>query len=83
MIRPISAQKILFVDLNRREIWHESISQEEILKYLGGRGIAAKLLYETISPGLDPLSPENPLIISTGTLTGTNPPSSGRSSITT
>ncbi len=83
MIRPISAQKILFVDLTRREIWHESISQEEILKYLGGRGIAAKLLYETISPGLDPLSPENPLIISTGTLTGTNPPSSGRSSITT
>lgn len=83
MIRSISDQKILFVDLTRRKIWHESISQEEILKYLGGRGIAAKLLYENTSPGLDPLSPENPLIISTGTLTGTNPPSSGRSSITT
>ncbi len=83
MIRPILAQKILFVDLTRRKIWHESVSQEEILKYLGGRGIAAKLLYEHTSPGLDPLSSENPLIISTGTLSGTNAPSSGRSSITT
>ena len=55
----------------------------DVLKYLGGRGLAAKILYERNPAGVHPFSPENVLIYSTGTLTGTTPPSSGRSSFTT
>ncbi|MFQ5874865.1 MAG: aldehyde ferredoxin oxidoreductase family protein, partial [Dehalococcoidia bacterium] len=50
--------------------------------FLGGRGIAAKILYQRVKAGIDPLGPENVLIFSTGTLTGTSAPSSGRSSMT-
>lgn len=82
MMRPIAPQNILYVNLTSGEIRSESISVDVVLKYLGGRGIAAKLLYQNTYQGLDPLGPDNPLIISTGTLTGTNAPSSGRSSIT-
>jgi len=50
---------------------------------LGGKGLGALILYNSTRPGLDPLSPENPLIISTGPLTGTLAPSSCRFTIVT
>lgn len=81
MIRPIAPQRILNVDLTRGESWEEVVPPEEVVKYLGGRGVAAKLLYERVPGGTDPLGPENVLIIGTGTLTGTNAPSSGRTSM--
>jgi len=81
MIRPIAPQRILNVDLTRGETWAEVVPQEEIVKHLGGRGIAAKLLYQRVPGGIDPLGPENALIIGTGALTGTNAPSSGRTSM--
>jgi aldehyde:ferredoxin oxidoreductase len=46
--------------------------------YLGGRGIDMYLLYNHISPGIDPLGPENVLAVSAGLLGGTLAPSSGR-----
>lgn len=82
IVREIFPQRVLNVDLTRRKVWSEEIPIEEIAKYLGGRGIAAKLLYERTAGGIDPLGPENVLIFSPGTLTGTNAPSSGRSSMT-
>ncbi len=82
MSRPISQQRILNVDLTTRRMWAETVPQADLVKYLGGRGIAAKLLYERMHGGEDPLGPDNVMIFSTGTLTGTNAPSSGRSSVT-
>jgi len=82
MIRDISTQRVLNIDLTNHKIWTEHIPVSEVAKYLGGRGIAAKMLYERTSGGIDPLGPDNVLIFSTGTLTGTSPPSSGRSSFT-
>ena len=82
MIRDISTQRVLNVDLTTRRIWTEHIPVSEVAKYLGGRGIAAKMLYERTKGGIDPLGPDNVLIFSSGTLTGTSPPSSGRSSFT-
>jgi aldehyde:ferredoxin oxidoreductase len=82
MSRPISEQRILNVDLTQRKTWVETVAQEDLVTLLGGRGIAAKLLYERTYAGADPLGPDNVLILSTGMLTGTNAPSSGRSSIT-
>lgn len=82
MIRDIGGQRILNVDLTSGRTWLEEVPHQELLRFLGGRGIAAKMLYQRVKAGIDPLGPENVLIFSTGTLTGTNAPSSGRSSVT-
>jgi aldehyde:ferredoxin oxidoreductase len=82
MSRPISQQRILNVDLTSHRTSMETVPQADLAKYLGGRGIAAKLLYERTRGGVDPFEPDNVMIFATGTLTGTNAPSSGRSSVT-
>jgi aldehyde:ferredoxin oxidoreductase len=46
--------------------------------YLGGASLAARLLYEELTPELDPLSPEAPLLFINGPLTGTSGPTVGR-----
>ena len=79
MIRDIRQQRILHVDLTHGNTWTEAVSQSDLLKYLGGRGIAAKLLYECLEKGADPLGPDNPLIFSAGSLSGTSAPSTGAS----
>ena len=83
MIRDIGKQRILHADLSNGKTWVEDVPQEDLKKYLGGRGLAAKWLYERVPAHADPLGPENVLIFGTGTLTGTSAPSSGRSSVTT
>ncbi len=83
MLRDIGKQRLLHVNLSTRETWVEDVPVEDLQKYLGGRGLAAKWLYEQVPAGADPLGPDNILIFSTGTLTGTSAPSSGRSSVTT
>lgn len=82
MIRDIGSQRVLNVDLGSGQTSVEQLPMEELLCFLGGRGIAAKTLYERVPPGIDPLGPENILIFSPGTLTGTSAPSSGRCSVT-
>jgi hypothetical protein len=82
MIRDIGVQRILNVDLTSGRIWREEVEQEDLLRFLGGRGINAKLLYERVPAGIDPLGPGNVLIFGLGTLTGTSAPSSGRTSVT-
>ena len=46
------------------------ISDEMIEKYLGGRGLGARLLFDLLPAKTDPLSPENVLMFLTGPLTG-------------
>jgi aldehyde:ferredoxin oxidoreductase len=82
MIRDVGEQRILNVDLTSGQTWVEDLPREELLRFLGSRGIAAKILYQRVKADIDSLGPENVLIFSTGTLTGTNAPSSGRSSVT-
>lgn len=76
------AGKILFVDLTEEKTWVEPLKKELCPKFLGGRGINAKLLWDLTKPGIDPLSPENLLIFGSGSLTGTTAPSSGRTTVT-
>jgi aldehyde:ferredoxin oxidoreductase len=49
----------------------EDLDQDLAKDYIGGRGLASKMLYDEIDPAVDPLSPENKLIFATGPLTGT------------
>ncbi len=46
-----------------------TLTEEILLKYLGGKGLASYLLYSINPPGVDPLSPDNCLIFATGPIT--------------
>jgi len=59
--------KILRVNLTNGEIKEEELF-EDVAKYVGGRGLAAKILFEELRPGVDPLGPENKIVIATGVM---------------
>jgi aldehyde:ferredoxin oxidoreductase len=62
--------KILRIDLTSGE--KEFLSTQNLAEtFIGGRGFTAKIYWSEVSPSLDALSPESPLIIMTGPLAGT------------
>jgi len=75
--------KLLRVQLAEQRFEVEDIPVSHLEDFIGGRGLAAKYLYDEVRPGTDPLSPENRLIFATGPLTGTRMPSSGRFVVST
>ncbi len=68
--------KALFVDLRLRDAERVELPADISRTFLGGRGIGAWLL--SARPSLAPLDEDAPLIFSTGPLTGSRIPSSGR-----
>ena len=58
--------RILTIDLSRKEFKIEPIADDFIAGCLGGKGLATRLLLERNPIGVDPLAPENHLIINTG-----------------
>lgn len=72
------AGKVLKIDLGRRETSEYPWTDADREMYLGGKIMAAKILYDNLQAGTEPLSPENMLVVSTGPLTGTGAPSSSR-----
>ena len=72
------AGKTLTVNLTDGEIKKEPLREDLINEYIGGEGFSARLLWERLKPGIDPLSPENILIFSTTALSGTNFPAGSR-----
>lgn len=63
--------KLLFVNLSTGEIKEETPDESFYRKYVGGYGIGARILYDRMKPGADPLGPDNILGMVTGPLTGT------------
>ncbi|MCK5565090.1 MAG: aldehyde ferredoxin oxidoreductase family protein [Planctomycetes bacterium] len=74
--------KILHVDLNDSESSIENFDDDFASQYIGGRGIAVKLIWDNlkIHDHIDPLGPENMLVVAPGPLTGVYLPSSGKNS---
>ncbi|MEM3061103.1 MAG: aldehyde ferredoxin oxidoreductase family protein, partial [Candidatus Bathyarchaeia archaeon] len=64
--------KILYIDLSRRTFWTEE-RKELFEEFMGGIGVAIKLLQEECPKAIDPLSPENPIIFAIGPFTGIYP----------
>ncbi len=62
--------KILRIDVGSKTFEPESISEEVSHRYLGGKGIATRILLAENPPGVDPLSPENLLILGIGPFSG-------------
>ncbi|MFH2012083.1 MAG: aldehyde ferredoxin oxidoreductase family protein [Pseudomonadota bacterium] len=75
-------RKIAFIDLTRGTVVQEEIPLEWRKKYLGARGINMYLLSSLIDSPIDPLGPENPLILGVGLLTGSLGFGAGRFNIT-
>ncbi len=74
---------ILRVDLTTGAIERELLPEEALRPLLGGKGLGAYLLLRELDPFVDPLSPENRLILNVGPLTGTAAPTAGRLGSTT
>lgn len=64
--------RVLYIDLSTKRFWIEERG-DLFEKYLGGTGVATQLLHEECPKGIDPLSPENPIIFAIGPLTGVYP----------
>jgi aldehyde:ferredoxin oxidoreductase len=71
------AGTILYVDLSTGKTRTEKLSEEVAKKYIGGIGLGMKLYLSTSKAGVDPLAPENPLILVDGPVSGTMFPTGG------
>ncbi|QID18616.1 aldehyde ferredoxin oxidoreductase family protein [Nitrogeniibacter mangrovi] len=76
-------RQVLRVNLTAGTCTSEPLNMEWADQYLGSRGLATKYLVEETDPKVDPLSPENKMIMSTGPLTGTMASTGGRYTIVT
>lgn len=73
----------LEIDLTRGSIERVATDPRDTALHLGGQGTAAKILWERVGPEVDPFSPDNLLIFSTGLLHGTPVPGANRTSVDT
>jgi aldehyde:ferredoxin oxidoreductase len=73
-----SVGKILDVDLSAGSWQVSDFADNGASAYLGGRGINVRYIYDNIPAEIDPLGPENILVLSCGLLTGTAAPASSR-----
>lgn len=73
--------KVLRIDLTKKGTKTEPLRMDWAEKYIGSKGLAIKYLYEELKPGIDPLSPDNKLLLMNGPMTGTTVPCSGKLSI--
>lgn len=72
---------ILKINLTDRSTEMMETPKDWCEKFIGGEGFAAKILYDNLKPGMDPFSEENMIILTTGPLTATRTPTSGRLAI--
>jgi aldehyde:ferredoxin oxidoreductase len=70
--------QILRVNLTTQAWQRESFDEDFALKWIGGRGFAAKILYDELKPGIDPLGPENKLVVAVGPISGISAPNTGK-----
>jgi aldehyde:ferredoxin oxidoreductase len=69
---------VLRVNLSTGKIEKEPMDESFARKYVGGRGFTSRLQYDLIPVNVDPLGPENVLIIAPGALTGTSAAAAAR-----
>jgi aldehyde:ferredoxin oxidoreductase len=75
--------RVLDVDLTSGKVGTYDVPDSDREKFLGGKALGAKILWDLLPPGIDPLSPENILVFTTGPFNGTDAPCSSRYNLTT
>jgi aldehyde:ferredoxin oxidoreductase len=73
--------KVLEIDLGTRRVTISSLDEKTYCEYLGGAGLAAKLIHDRVRTKIGPLEPANPLVFAVGPLTGSPAPCSGRHAV--
>jgi aldehyde:ferredoxin oxidoreductase len=71
------AGRILYIDLTTGKTRTEKLSEEIAKQYIGGIGLGMKLWLANSKANVDPLSPENPLVLALGPVSGTMFPTGG------
>lgn len=72
--------KIGRIDLSKNRVKTETVDSTFAIKYVGGRGWDARIIWDEIPAHAEPLGPDNKLIIATGPLTGLLIPGAGKTS---
>ena len=75
--------RIIRINLSTKEIDIESLPPRIAESFIGGKGLGAYILTREVKQGIDPLGPENKIIITTGPLQGSVVPICGRYCIVT
>jgi aldehyde:ferredoxin oxidoreductase len=75
--------RVLVVDVGTGEQHEEPLDAMAAEQFLGGRGLGAYYLFKMLPAGADPLGPDNPLIFTSGPLSGTTAPGSARAALVT
>ena len=70
--------KIVTVDLTDSIFTVDRVKESLFKKYLGGAGIAAKIIYDTLEPQVNPLDTRNIIVFAVGPFQGTSVPGSGK-----
>ena len=73
----------LEIDLSRGNIERVATDPRDTELHLGGLGTNAKILWDRVPPEVEPFSPDNLLIFSTGLLCGTPAPGANRTIVST
>jgi aldehyde:ferredoxin oxidoreductase len=71
------AGRVLRVDLTTGKTRVEPLDEDIAKKYVGGIGLGMRLWLNNSKPGIDPFSPENPLVLALGPISGTMFPTAG------
>ena len=75
--------KLLVVDLTSKKVETRSIPKQWVEQYSGQKGLGTRILMEDFSPRIDPLSPENRMVLATSIMAGTIVSSSSKLAIVT
>ncbi len=75
---------ILDINLTTGKAEETPLPEEHTEKFVGGRGLGMRILWDRLkNPGVDPLSPENPLMFMPGPYSGFPIPSASRTCVVT
>ena len=75
--------RVLSIDVGSGKVREEPLDLQAANDFLGGRGLGAYYLFKLLPAGADPLGPENPLIFTSGPLSGTQAPGGARAALVT
>jgi aldehyde:ferredoxin oxidoreductase len=73
--------RLLTIDLSTGAHHRTQLDPAMTAAFVGGSGLGARLLWDMLTPAIDPLGADNPLLFITGPLTGTAGPANSRFSI--
>jgi aldehyde:ferredoxin oxidoreductase len=75
--------RVLFVDLTTGGSRIEALDERTARRYLGGNGLAVRLLHDHVAAGTDPFAPGNAVVFAVGPITDTTVPGNSRACVAT